>query len=908
MNNAFSRLWRIPLRYALWLALPLQLIMFWVGHRGWVQYERAMSFAAPPTTVSEKFANFSVERWRYFTRQELRRSFYRAMAPKLVADDLEFIELMIDGGHLGELNRDLPESGRTTFFPAVLNIGGRSERVKTRYMGDNHWHWLYPQKSWKVKTKAGNPIRNRRLFNLKNPPTIGVFEDEIASDLAKDLGLISPAVHPVKMLVNGVYAGLYLWWDIADESLLRRYRRMPGSIYSGDGAPFKPDGTCRLFLEEQFWKKDGARNAESAADRRDIQMLIRAINDESPQAFRAFADDHISLPQFGRFTALDRLLGGQHHDYSHNHKLYFDPYKGKFEPIEWDFAFWRLGQRKPGLDQSLNPLLLRVRQQPEYELAIQRELNGLTMRVTPERMEKRIRTIQERIRPALEADGFRDARLSGESSKMRLPREHCAFYSNKEFDENIDRHIERYGLRHSWLGRRLSDSVLKSHLMSAPGTDAVLSLQSSGLVGQLVEEIVVTTAASTVSLIEDRNRNSKVDDGERVVAQVTSVDGVAKFDVNELLLPGLKKVSRGNEFVKLYGKVDLVPAPLDYRYIVQASGAKVEAVAVKASNAVNGKKVDVEVVAEWTAAELCWSCHPWDIAVAPEPRTVVIGPGHIVMTESVRFGPETTVVVKPGTNIKLASDVSIEFQGKVLAEGREDAPIRFDAVSPDRPWGVFALHGQATSGSRFLHCEWRNGSKAELRAVARTGMVSIIDTKDLVMANCFIGRNFVGDDALHWGYLTGAQIRDCKFEGANSDAFDIDISEQILIERCHFVSSGNDSVDLMTSKVTISNCVFDDAGDKGVSVGESSRLELLDSRLNRCHIGIEIKDGSFADVDSDTAFVGCTTGVNLFRKNPRYSEGGTLVAGELSIIGSQNTITKDKRSTVNVKRIITTKD
>jgi hypothetical protein len=274
----------------------------------------------------------------------------------------------------------------------------------------------------------------------------------------------------------------------------------------------------------------------------------------------------------------------------------------------------------------------------------------------------------------------------------------------------------------------------------------------------------------------------------------------------------------------------------------------------------------------------------------------------------VHFGPETTVLIKPGTRVKLAGGVCIEFQGKVLAEGREDAPIRFNAVSPDRPWGVFALHGQGTAGSRFQHCEWRNGSKAELRAVARTGMVSIIATNDLVMSNCFIGRNFVGDDALHWGYLTGGQIRDSKFEGARSDAFDIDISEEILIERCHFVSSGNDSIDLMTSKATISDCVFDDAGDKGISVGESSRLELRGSRLNRCHIGIEIKDGSFADVDGETAFVGCTTGVNLFRKNPRYSDGGTLVADELSIIGSKNTVTKDKRSTVNVKRMITTKD
>ena len=40
------------------------------------------------------------------------------------------------------------------------------------------------------------------------------------------------------------------------------------------------------------------------------------------------------------FVALDRALGGRHHDYCHNQKLYFDPYKGRWEPIEWDFGIW----------------------------------------------------------------------------------------------------------------------------------------------------------------------------------------------------------------------------------------------------------------------------------------------------------------------------------------------------------------------------------------------------------------------------------------------------------------------------------------------------------------------------------------------------------------------------------------
>ncbi|MGK0301746.1 MAG: hypothetical protein ACI89X_002626 [Planctomycetota bacterium] len=890
MNNALTRLWRIPLRYAFWLAMPLQIIMIWVAHRGWVQYDRAMIFAAPTANRDERLANFNLERWRYFTKKELQRSFHRTTAPVLAADDLETIHLHIDGRHLGSLNSNLPESGKTKFYPAILTVDGRAEHIKTRYMGDNHWHWLYPQKSWKVKTKSGNPIQNRRIFNLKNPPTIGIFEDEIANELAAQIGLISPKVSPLKMFINGAYAGVYLWWDIADESMLRRYRRMPGSIYSGDGAPIGKDGISSLFSDEKFWKKDSARNAERAADRSDIQMLIHAINDPDPASFRAFADDHLSLPQYGRFTALDRLFGGQHHDYAHNHKLYFDPYKGKFEPIEWDFAFWQSGGRAAGLDQALNPLLLRVRQHPEYELQILRELFDLTKKVSPDSIKQRVLKTRDRIRNAFEADGFRDARLSSESNKLRLPREHCAYYSDDKWLSYIDRHIESFKWRYNWLGRRLAESQLTLHVSPQLGNVTVLRLQSSGLVGQNLDEVAATTSAASVELIEDRNRNGKFDPSDRVLRKANAVDGTATFQLNEQLLPGLKKAPRKLDFVKMYGREQLLPTALDYGYLLRTNSGEITKV----------------TATEWVAAESCWSYHPWELPPAAAPRTIELGPGEILLGSDLNFGPETTVVVHPGTIVKMAGNVSIEFRGKVLAEGRADAPIRFEAQDPNRPWGVIALHGQGTRGSRFDHCQWRDGSTAELRAVARTGMVSIIDTNDLRMANCYIGRNFVGDDALHWGYLTNAQICDSEFEGARSDAFDIDISKDIKILRCHFKNSGNDSIDLMTSTVQISDCVFDDAGDKGVSVGEGSELQLLDSRLNRCFIGIEIKDGSSATVDNATKLDGCTTGVNLYRKNPRYSEGGTLVADQLSIVGSTQAVTKDKKSTVKIDQLVTT--
>ncbi|HIE72625.1 MAG TPA: hypothetical protein EYP98_22065, partial [Planctomycetes bacterium] len=139
MSSGLHRLWKLPLPYALWLALPLQLIMVWVAHQGWAQYQRNLNFRYE----AERSPPFDIAQWRYFTQLELNRSLDLTLAPALVDDGLEEVHLTIDGRHLSELNRNLPASGKLKYYPAQLEVDGEDHRVKARYVGDSHWHWLY---------------------------------------------------------------------------------------------------------------------------------------------------------------------------------------------------------------------------------------------------------------------------------------------------------------------------------------------------------------------------------------------------------------------------------------------------------------------------------------------------------------------------------------------------------------------------------------------------------------------------------------------------------------------------------------------------------------------------------------------------------------------------------------------
>jgi len=893
------RVWRIPLRYAIVIALPLQIVVLWTALQGYAASARFQKYCE--STAGQPPIAPQVEMWRYFARDLLRKDISRLKIRHFPrSKDLETISLSINGADLAKLNSNLPTSGRTIYYKAQLEFGDYKREVKTRYMGDNEWHWLFPQKSWRVKTKSDDPVRDRRAFNLKNSPFKMAVSETIATELAAELGVLTPTVEPVKAMLNGTYNGLYLMWDLADESLLRRARRMPGSIYSGDRSGVDKDGVCNLFQVETYWDKKAARNAQMAADRSDIRAYIEAVN-ASPVAFHEFAERHIQMPAMAGYVAIDRALGGQHHDYCHNHKIYFDPYKGRWEPIEWDFGVWFLWNDSPSYDINEYPILTRLKQHPEYAHQLTKRLYDLLQWLTPEEFERRIETLAARVRPALAADGRRDFRDGRAKNKLRLKKSPSVTYSMQSHQADLNHRKKGFRQRTKTLHALFEDCRVQHRLTpSRQGQDspgiATLELAVDGSAAVALHTLLLD-ADSPVEVYSDSNLNGTLDAQDQRIATSNSTRPT-EVSLTETIYPGLRKQTRTSSYRSLYGLFELRPAPLHYRYFLRSNGPVRAVKQLGLTNTLTGKQVTASATTDLAAADESFSFHHWRLPRDTAAPTASFGPGVVAVTETQRITAKN-VTIAPGTTFKLGPKASMHFFGKVTAIGTKDQPIRFESANPKRPWGVISIHGQGTKGSRFAHCIWNGGSIARRDLMNRTGMMSVIDTADIVIEDSHIGQNFHGDDAMHWGYVEGGTIRNCHFEGARSDAFDLDICNGVEIVGCTFVESGNDSIDLMTSKIKIDRCKFLNAGDKGVSVGEGTFLDITSSVFDQCAIGMEIKDSSVATVADNNQFRKCGIGVNLYRKNTRYVAGGTLDAANIDITGSRiQDIKWDKRSTV----------
>jgi len=151
---------------------------------------------------------------------------------------------------------------------------------------------------------------------------------------------------------------------------------------------------------------------------------------------------------------------------------------------------------------------------------------------------------------------------------------------------------------------------------------------------------------------------------------------------------------------------------------------------------------------------------------------------------------------------------------------------------------------------------------------------------------------------VHIVYSSSVIIESCIFENANSDAIDIDLSEVAMINIV-VSNSGNDAIDLMGSNAYIKNSLLEKSNDKGVSVGESSNVLIINTTIDSNIIGIQSKDKSVANVIGGQ-FSNNNTQFSAYSKNWRYGGGGKIYITGSNIFNAKNDIDIHKGSNLEI--------
>ncbi len=809
----------------------------------------------------------TLDSFHFFLKNAILKEWVKQTAPKPLPDELSPLttfRFTADPKDIKTLEANLPKSGKDHYIRAYMkisNVKDKTYKIKLRYRGDGNYHWLYDQKSLRIKLSKKDVYDMAKRFNLINPPQQLSYRDSIVYNLSKKLGLISPEYIPSRVFINGRYMGVYIYLSQVDESLLRAYRLMPGSIYYGDGSPIGKDGIAALWRDQKYWQKKASRNAEQKKNREDIKLFINSINSD-PKTFYKFADIYLNKKKFFTFIALDRAFGSHHHDYIHNHKIYFDPYKGKFEPISWDLRFWLPMKPK---DLSLYPLQLWLASDPAYDAKIDKITYNIISNNFIQKVDKAYKKIIKKIKRDLESDIYKDTAVKIPQISPKPISRVMSFGEVKQ--DRIDA-INALKIRRNFLLQRYNVTKIEYDIKDISKDKKLLSILISG--------------DSPAKIIIPKNLQRSITTDEKIPLRNKTI-----LYTRRLIVPNSQHL-----FSKmLYGTKTVQTRPAFYRFEVDKNISDKKLIhSLKFINYITNKPITP------TMLKTKITIKPSTITYPPAITTTVLQ-GVIEVPKTKVFDKYTQVIIKPGTTFIMYPKASIFFYGKVTAIGTQKKPIKFIAKDTAKPWGIIALQGKAASGSKFYHIEIKDGSVATRHLIHYTAPLSIHDTKDFELRYSTIGKNFIGDDSMHIAY-SQAIVSDCTFVGARSDGLDIDIS-QVTITHTTFINSGNDCLDIMTTDLNASKDTFINCGDKGISVGEWSKAFVDNSSFIRDLIGLQIKDRSKVYAKNLTFKNSKEKAIDLYRKNKRYGKGGYLKATKLKFIGN-DTIKADKRSSYEI--------
>lgn len=255
-------------------------------------------------------------------------------------------------------------------------------------------------------------------------------------------------------------------------------------------------------------------------------------------------------------------------------------------------------------------------------------------------------------------------------------------------------------------------------------------------------------------------------------------------------------------------------------------------------------------------------------------RTVFVGEYENILRE-IPINRELEAIsgklfASPGIKVSLNADTkTLIFQQTlssdfILIHGADlsDWSIKFNGVKPLRP---------TTSEYQQRFNEF-----------GLTGCLTIYQSK-LDRTNIFT-RDAWCEDSVNIMNSKG-NISSISIQDSSSDALDIDFSN-VGIESILVINAGNDCVDLSGGVYKIQTAEMKNCGDKGISVGEASKLVLLEGEIVSANIGVASKDSSQVYIKnaSTTKVPVCA---EVKQKKQEFG-GGLLRFEQFKCIGSNN--------------------
>ena len=279
-----------------------------------------------------------------------------------------------------------------------------------------------------------------------------------------------------------------------------------------------------------------------------------------------------------------------------------------------------------------------------------------------------------------------------------------------------------------------------------------------------------------------------------------------------------------------------------------------------------------------------------------------------------------TLIIEQGIEVMMMPGASLVIEGCLITRGSPVRPVIIDVnpgavdgylVSGKRKWGGIIIRSDnlvslrntvmVNASSGMTEGGYKGALSAVNSKLALSG-VKISGVKDPVWCygsevwidSCTLSSNGTGDlinlQACPVAVITRNDLRGNYYE--DTDAIDLDSVSGATLENNNiygFFGYNSDGIDLGEAchDILIRGNTIMSCSDKGISVGQASKIEAAFNIIVNCGQGFGIKDSaSFAHINRNTLF-GNLTGIACFEKNPGKGGGSAQVENTI-IAGSVN--------------------
>ncbi|MCU7835175.1 MAG: CotH kinase family protein [gamma proteobacterium symbiont of Taylorina sp.] len=744
--------------------------------------------------------------------------------------------LIIKNKLFNQLIYDLPDSGYKN-KSAFLFLDNDLYKGKLRLRGDNYYHWLFPNKSWRFKTSRKKLINGMHKLNFIIPKENAALNNHMSYKLASQLGLLTPESQFVNLYINGQSNGLKLMIPQIDESFLRKNKRMPNDIYKGDNMGSKKilGAKINVFDTPSIWEKASYNNHYLKDERRSLEKLLL----DKDYSF-------LDIDSFARFSFFIDMINSYHFDDSHNWIFYYDNYYEKMYPIIWDTLGWWEGWDKKHNVNIASSLFLKDLYSnyeflyKKYEIAY--DYFSKSNHAFIDVMNNEITTLKNKI-------NMNQYSLRTDARKMNTAQ------TLAEIDLFKIKISDRLSVVKDYF---LGDVKPEDYAWSLHNNHLRIAVNGSKMITKVIVKTKNNDKPEQISLYYLSEEQKVIKSSSK---QFVVNNNLIEIRQNLLAMVDLKPID-----TTPWHYADFNKASYDFAFDGMDIN-NIDSVSLEFLN-LTKQRVKINRVKN-TEIEVFKNAHNVFAQTLNSTPLVWRGDQFFSGFNTIK----SNIIIESGSRIIMDKNATLKLLGKVTALGTKENPIIFQAKDKTKPWNAIVLKDEKANGSIFKHCIFKDGSGDKGDLYEYTAMLSIHNVKELLIEDCAFYDSHRTDDMVHAIY-SDVTFKNTSFVNSLSDALDVDISN-LVVDHCEFIDSGNDAIDLMTSNAIVSHTRFINSADKGISIGEGSNLLAANNVIRGNEVGMQSKDTSKAYIYNAT-FSGNKTAVDAYHKNWRYSEGGSI--------------------------------